>query len=161
MAHITVDIVNSWTDKVKLNVAKLDSDLEDSVSVEVLAVVSHAYDVSGWIDSSTTPALIQKIIGMWYVGWFFQRTYSEDDGINTYGVMLLANAQTLLNSIVTGTIVLPDAGANSNLNISNPLYYPTDASSSIKPSDTGWSTEFGHFADQSVGEEKFSMGSVF
>lgn len=162
MANVSVQEVNVWADHVKLNVDRLDSDLEESVSQQVISQISTAYNVTSWITETSTPQLVRKIIAMWYVGWFFQRTYSEDDGINTYGVMLLAQAQKLIDGIVAGTIVLPDVDVDSDLKLSQPLFYPTDASSIPRPDD-GWVGEglnFGNY-DRSVGREKFSMGQVF
>jgi len=130
------------------------------VATQVIAEISQSYDVSTWLDTTTTPSLVRKIIAMEYVAWYFQRTYSEDDGINTYGVMLLAEAKNLIQGIISGSITLPDAPGDP-VSTSQPVFYPTDASSALRASDTGWNTHLGDWTDRSVGSEKFSMGTIW
>lgn len=154
MQHITVEDAQAWADGVKLNIATLDSDLEDSISTQVLAEVSQAYDVSSWTSSTGTPSLIRKIIAMEYVGWYFQRVYSEDDEANSYGLQLISEAKSLIAGIVAGTLNLPDAPAGSQQLLSTPLFYPTDLSSSTSIRDTNGN-------DTSVGPSKFSMGQIW
>lgn len=150
MPHITVENANAWADQVKLNLGTLDSELEDSQAVQVLAGVAQAYDTSTWVDTSTTPALVKKIIAMRYVGWYFQRTYSEDDDISTYGILLINEADKLIAGIAAGTLGLPDAPGGV-VNTDAPLFYPTDASSAMCPS----------IYDMSLGGAKFSMGVIW
>lgn len=150
MAHITVEEANSWTDKVKLNLSVLDSELEESMATQVLARVSQAYDTTSWVDTDTTPKLIRKIIAMMYVGWYFQRTYSEEEETNSYGLMLIAQAERLIEGIVSGSLSLPDS-TEPLLNVDAPTFYPTDASSALSPTSD----------DMSLGGAKFSMGTIW
>lgn len=151
MPYVSVGDLNAWTDQVKLDVTEIDEDLLDAQVTEVLAGVAAAYDTSTWLDDSDTPSLVKKIIAMMYVGWFYQRTYSEDDNVNSYGLMLIARAQALITGIVAGTIVLPDAPVGSATNIDSPVFYPTDASSGATPT----------FDDMSLGGPAFSMGQIW
>lgn len=150
-AHISIEEANAWADKVKLNFGNLDTELEASQSVQVLARVSQIYDISSWVDSITTPSLIRKIIAMMYTGWFFQRTYSEDEDVSTYGMMLIAQAETLMQGIIDGSITLVDIPPGTDLLSSSPVFYPNDASSALDPTTL----------DHSLGPEKFSMGKVW
>jgi len=149
--HITIEEANAWADKVKLNFGNLDVELESSQSTQVLSRVSQIYDVTSWVDSSTTPSLIRKIIAMMYTGWYFQRTYSEDENTSTYGMMLIAQAEQLILGIIDGAITLSDAPPNTDLLNSSPLFYPNDASSALTPTTD----------DMSLGPNKFSMGTVW
>lgn len=150
MALITVEEANSWADQVKLNLSVLDSELEESMATQVLARVSQAYETTSWVSSGTTPKLIRKIIAMMYVGWYFQRTYSEEEETNSYGLMLIAQAERLIEGIVTGSLSLPDSSEPS-LNVDAPSFYPTDASSLLTPT----------VDDPSLGGAKFSMGTIW
>lgn len=149
--HITVDEANAWADRFKLNFGELDSELENSQAVQVLARVSQAYTVTSWVDSATTPSLVRKIIAMMYVGWYYQRTYSEDGEMNSYGVMLITAAENLLSGIVDGSLALVDAVVGTDLHSSEPGFYPTDASSALVPTTT----------DSSLGPAKFTMGTIW
>lgn len=149
--HINIEEANAWSDKVKLNFGDLDVELESSQSTQVLARVSQIYDVTSWVSPSTTPSLIRKIIGMLYTGWYFQRTYSEDENVSTYGLLLINQAEELILGIISGSVTLPDAPPGTDLQNSSPLFYPNDASSALEPT----------INDTSLGPEKFSMGKVW
>lgn len=149
--HITVGEANAWADKVKINFGNLDSELESAQATTVLARVSQIYDVTSWVDSTTTPSLVRKIIAMLYTGWFFQRTYSEDENVSTYGMLLINQAEQLILGIIGGAITLVDILPGTDLLNSTPLFYPNDASSALEPTTL----------DKSLGPEKFSMGKVW
>jgi len=151
VVHITVEEANAWADHSKLNFGELDSDLEASQATQVLTKVSQVYDVSSWITPGTTPALIRKIISMLYVGWYYQRTYSEDANVNSYGLLLINQAENLIAGIISGAITLPDVPPGTDLGFSQPVFYPTDASSALQPTDD----------DPSLGPAKFSMGRIW
>lgn len=149
--HITVEEANAWADKVKLNFGNLDSELESAQAAQVLARVSQVYTVTGWVDSTTTPSLIRKIIAMMYTGWYFQRTYSEDQDVSTYGVMLLRQAETLIDGVIDGSITLIDIDPIIDLQTSEPVFYPNDNSSALQPTQD----------DPSLGPPKFTMGTIW
>lgn len=108
MAYINIQEANAWTDKSKLNLETLDVELEKSLASQVLARVSQVYDVSSWVDSNSTPQIIRKIIAMLYVAWHYERVYSEDSSTSDYGIMLMDQAEALLNSIADGVIQITD-----------------------------------------------------
>lgn len=148
--HISIDEANAWSDKTKLNLGQVDTELEASEVAQVLARVSSAYDTSSWSDNTTTPILIRKIIAMRYMGWYYQRTYSEDDQVSTYGIMLIREADKMLEGIEGGAILLPDA-TSTFLSPGTPSFYPTTASSAAEAT---WD-------DMSLGDAKFSMGTIW
>lgn len=152
MAYITVEDANAWTDKNKLFVTDLDADLANQQAAEVLNRISAVYDVTGWTDNTNTPTLVRKIMAMLYVGWYYQKTYSEDEDTNSYGLMLMAKAEALLDSIANKSLplvgeVLTTTGVT---NYSGDVY-PNDLSSSQAPT----------YDDPSLGGPAFTMGTIW
>lgn len=157
MAHINVGDAQAYATVRKLDLGtSLDPDLEGSAAVQVLSQLASAYDTTTWVDSTTTPALVRSIIGMYYIAWWYQRTYAEDTGTATYADRLLRWAQMLINGILAGNTVLTDitTGVSSH---NLPAFYPNDKSSATHAEDLDWADpERG-----SVGPAYFTMGEVF
>jgi len=151
MSNITVDEAQAWAEKSKLDlVSELDGELEKQIANQVLARVATAYTVSGWTSSYNTPTLIKQIIAMFYVGWIYERQYSDDNnGPNVYGDKLLAMAEAALQNILDGVTEIP--GVDPVLDSGAPSFYPTDLSSAQCPTPE----------DRSLGDAKFSMGNIF
>lgn len=153
MSYLAPTDVSAWADGNKLQLTSVDANLETSVAEQVLARIGTVTDVSGWTNGATTPPLVIKIMSMIYVGWYYQRTYSEDQEANDYGLLLMAQAEKLLDGIVAGEYDLP--GATDASNIGNPVFYPTDQSSAVCDNDP--SLQY----DSSLGSAKFSMGTIW
>jgi hypothetical protein len=151
MAYITARDANAWADKFKLNLTALDDDLEVSVASQVLARVSQRYDTSAWLTPETTPSLIKSIIAMMYTGWYFQRVYSEDTDISTYGALLLTRAEDLIDGIVSGSNILVEEVVIGGADTDTASFYPNDLSSAQSPT----------FDDMSLGGPKFTMGQIW
>jgi hypothetical protein len=148
MSRITVLQARAWGEQTKLDIGELDTDLLAHLEGEILARISNVVDTSTWVDELTTPALVQTIITKMYVSWLYDRQYSEDlDQGNAYAARLMLNAETLIEGIIDGTIVIPGTDTDAGL----PAFYPNDASSAQEPTD----------ADPSLGPNKFSMGTTF
>jgi hypothetical protein len=152
MAIISLADANAWADGSKLNITVLDVALEAAQTAEVFARLSNVYAVSGWTSSANTPDLVRKIIAMLYMGWFYQRTYSDDEATNSYGLMLIAQAERLLDGLEDGTLTIDGAAPSTSAGIlSTATFYPTDASSAVPPT----------FDDSSLGDAKFTMGTIW
>lgn len=151
MAHITTADVNAFADGRKITIAALDAALEGTQSTQVFARLSQIYNTSTWVDENTTPTLVKSIIAMLYVGWLFQRTYSEDTNISNYGTLLIAEATTLLDGLVAESIVIPNLPIGQNTGLSQPSFYPDDLSSAAETT----------YDDMSLGPAKFTMGQVW
>jgi len=154
MARIAVVQVRAWLEPTKLKHpdAMLPA-LLDHAETEVLARVSSVYDITTWVDATTTPPLIQTIISKMYAGWFYDIAYSEDVGANenTWAQRILQNAEMLIVGIVDGSITIPTVGPST---IAQPMFYPNDNSSIQDPRDNqGY--------DTSLGPNKFSINQVF
>lgn len=122
MAHINETDANAFVDGAKLaKLSSLDIDIafEANFSDEVIGSLSSAFNVSTWVDQASTPNLVRRIIAMKYIGWYFQRVYSENEDTSNYGVMLINEADRLLQGLITGSIQIPglpdgvDTGLNS------------------------------------------------
>ena len=123
---ITLVDAQAWAEKTKLQLDELDSELLDDQTTTVLSRLASAFKVEAWLSSDTTPQLVRKCIAMLYVGWYYLRTYSEEDYTNNYGERLIAEAAELLDGITSGTITLVDLvdDANSNIQLSLPSFAP-------------------------------------
>jgi hypothetical protein len=104
MPNIQAGEAQAWLETTKANLGtNLNDDLEASIASQVLSRVATSYDVSGWTTPETTPTLVRKIIGMKYASWYYQMLYSEDDGgTNEYALFLNAQAELLMDGVVSG-----------------------------------------------------------
>lgn len=151
MPRIQPQDAQAWSEKTKLPIAQLDSELASQIEIRVLARLTVAYpdDVSTWISPDTTPSIVKTVIAMQYVAWFYDRQYSEEqEALNDYAVLLRAEAESLIQGIIDGSIVIPGIVVPS---VEDPGYYPNDVSSALTPTLT----------DRSLGDAKFSMGQVY
>lgn len=150
---ITVQEVNGWLEKTKSLITALDSELAGSVTEQVFATVRQVIDPASWIDASTTPTIIRKIIAMLYAGWYYQRTYSEDEETNSYGLLLIGQAERLLAGIASGALIIDGAtpAVSVAAGLGRPNYYPNDLSSSLSPT----------IDDPSLGGPRFTMGTIW
>lgn len=149
MAFVSAADLNALGDATKLNFTVVSADEESSVTTEIFSQVGQVYNTVVWTDSTNTPKLIIKIIAMFYVGWHYQKVYSEDDAPNNFGLLLIARGQRLVDGIVAGVLNLPDAP--TPINNEQPDFYPTDASSLMSPT----------VDDRSLGGPMFNMSDVF
>jgi hypothetical protein len=157
--HITASMVQTWLEPTKAAISSVDATWEGQISSEVLGRLAQTFTqpvVATWVDTTTTPAVVQQIIAMFYAGWFYDRAFSEvvtDESQTSYGATLRAWAQKLLDDVITGSVELADVPTEPN---SGPAFYPTDASSTWEAwrANTDWN-------DKSLGPAKFGMGQVF
>ena len=151
MANIDIQEAQAWSEKTKLDLGTaLDGELEASISSQVISTIAQVYDVSSWVDSSTTPRLVRSIIAMDYVAWWYDRQYSEDaGGGSSYGALLRSRADMLVAGILAGTISLVDVVPVTD--VGQPAFYPNDISSADVPTHD----------DESLGDSKFSMGTIW
>jgi hypothetical protein len=158
-AHITTSQVQTWFEGTKLTISTLDAGLEAQVSGEILGRLTETYAAytSLWVDSSTTPEVVQQVMAMMYAGWYFDRSYSEvvtDSRTTSYGMTLRAWATQLLTDIIRGAVAIAEIDPNQPAVA--PVFYPTDTSSTYD----AWRTNCDP-NDVSLGPAKFGMGKVF
>ena len=154
MSYLGIGNLNALGDKTKLVFTSVDPDLESSVQLEVFAQLEQVYNVTTWTDNSNTPALAIRILAMFYVGWYYERTYSEDGSSNSYGLLLIARGQRLIDGVLSGAIVFADAPSPA-MNDSAPTFYPNDGSTAQLPNYNATNP------DTSLGPNVFSVGMIF
>jgi hypothetical protein len=161
MAHIVLADAQAWLENTKANLTTLDLNLEAQVSSDVLARLAEVFDdptfgVPTWMDNTTTPALVKQVIAMFYAGWFYDRQFSEmvaAEGMS-YGTVLRNYAETLLEGIITGSIILVEISPNEG--DTGPGFYPTDTSSSTEALASNSNLD-----DKSLGPAMFAVRQVF
>lgn len=158
-AHITTSQVQAWLETTKCTISAIDPNLEAEVSGEVLGRLTQTYNefVPAWVDSTTTPAIVQKVIAMMYAGWFYDRQYAEvisQEPGQSYGLTLRTWAAQLLADIIRGIVAIEEIEPNQPAVA--PVFYPTDVSSTWD----AWRTNT-DCNDQSLGPAKFGMGKIF
>lgn len=137
MAVISLAEAQQWLEATKLTIATLDSELELTAERQVFGQLATQYAVSGWVDNATTPALVREVVAMYYAAWYYRRQYSEDSETEAwYSNWLEGEADELLQSIASGTTILPEVPVPLN-DASIPSFYPDDASTAINDPDLG------------------------
>lgn len=140
----------AWAERSKLSLSNLESDLVGQIATQVLSRIAQAFVTTGWVDETTTPAIIRSIIAMKYVSWFYNKVYSEEQAdTNDYAMRLDRIAEDLIDGIIAGIVAVDDP-TQSPVN-TGPTFYPTDTSSAQDPTSD----------DPSLGPASFVMGQVF
>lgn len=157
MAHVTQPEVQSWLEATKLTISTVDAELEATAAVTVFGALTHDYDTTTWTDSTTTPAIVRKVIAMFVAAWTYNRQYSEDapDG-NAYANWLEAKANMLLQGLIAGTIDIIEV-PGVPVSIGTPTFYPDDTTGAVAVYDALGNQVFPTGAD----DIKFRMGTVF
>lgn len=149
MPHVTVEQLNAWVEQTKMSFTEVDAALESQVSSMVIAKLAPTFDTaSTWTDTTNTPQIVQDVIAMRYVGWYYHRTYSEDEDLSGYGERLLKESDNLIMGLLSGAIgIIEIPGSTAG----QPAFYPNDASSAMEPTPE----------DPSLGPAKFTMGTIW
>lgn len=161
MAHILVSDAQAWLEGTKIALTALDPVLENTIANDVLGRLSDTYDsgsfgVPTWVDNNTTPQLVKQAIAMMYAGWYYDRQYSEMVAAEgtSYGVVLRVYAETLIEGIISSSIMLVEVQPNQPETA--PVGYPTDVSSTR---DALWNNT--DRDDHSLGPAMFGVSKVF
>lgn len=115
-AVVTLPKVQQWLETTKLTLASLDAELAETAREVAFSTLVNSYDTTVWVDTNTTPKLVQSAIAMLIAAWEYNRAYSEEGGEATYGKDLEEKAYGLLNGIADGQVALeeyPGVGAQS------------------------------------------------
>lgn len=154
MARIVVADAQAWVEGTKFTIKdplpNTDANMLAQIETETIARVSGAYaeEYLTWTDNTNTPDLIKVIISKSFVAWMYRKAYSESlaEEDAAYAAKLEMNAEMLITGLIDGTIDIPGGGSDIG-----PVFYPTDASSAMRPTPS----------DPSLGPAKFSMGMTF
>jgi len=84
------------------------------------------YNTQGWFDGNT-PSLIMNIAGMLVAGWVYDRQYAEEaiEG-SSYGTRLIERAYELLETTLSGGMVVADAVFATNVAAQSATYEETE-----------------------------------
>lgn len=146
MSWTTIQKVQNWLDKNKLSLNAIDEDMEQHYKDVVFAKLALQYDVQGWLDSGTTPALVQDILALYIAGSEYQRRYSDDnESLQNYAMWLMRSADSLLKGILDGTLDILEIEGLPGVRWSANDFYPNDDTGIICPNE----------------DIKFTMGHVF
>jgi hypothetical protein len=93
-------------------------------------------------------------IAMLYAGWLYDRQFSEETEGTTYGELLKLDAETIIEGIISGSILLVELLPHQAETA--PVFYPTDTSSTTDALMNNTNPD-----DNSLGPPKFGMSQVF
>lgn len=109
--YVGLNDLNQFLSNQKLELTSDDLELDHNEQLELTAKniifgkFKNVYDVTTWVGTSTTPAIVKSIMGMWIAGRIYMRQYADTatDEAN-YGRMLVNEALALVDSILDGSI---------------------------------------------------------
>lgn len=126
MPIVTEPELQAWLEETKLDVPSVDEQLDATARDEVFGALSNVYDVTGWVDTATTPSLVRRIMAMLIAAYLYRRQYSEDSDENPgYAVWLEGKAMALLAGVMDGSIDLTDVDVDPSTT-ALPTFWPND-----------------------------------
>jgi hypothetical protein len=133
VTYLTVGLVQSFLEDTKMPVMDIDANL-DSVAVNLtFGRLAARFDVSGWINTATTPAMVLQLAAMKYTSLLYRRQYSENLELdNNWAVYLDKLWDTLLTQILQGQL---DVEGVPETTLTGPIFWPTDDSTSLADTD--------------------------
>ena len=132
MAFISYEKANTFLDGNKLAFAN-NPDIEPELIRATNLILSRLSEVYPnarvtWVDTLTTPALIQDITGALCAAWRYSKVYSEEQVTSSsFAVALEAKAMELLDGLATGAYVLDDASEAPTVRITSDDFWPNDS----------------------------------
>src|ERR1700761_5740624 len=79
-AHTTIPEAQQGLEQTKLTVSAIDPELESSVWSVVWGQLAGAFGrdvVNTWVDTNTTPVLVQQVVSLLYASYYYRKEYSE------------------------------------------------------------------------------------
>jgi hypothetical protein len=134
MPHVTVGDVQVWLDAGKLLIPENDTLPEDQTFADIVfGRIGQVYTTTTWVDATTTPPLIKRIIAMLIAANRYNKIYSEeDDAGNRYANKLEGRAYDMVNMIVSGQIIVLDPSAVPIAGANVPVFYPDDQTGAVE-----------------------------
>jgi len=108
-ALVSIDEVQSWLSEDRLQLS-FDNDLGEEVNISLLvrAALHTAYDTSSWVDRTTTPSLVRKVIAARVASVLYRKVYADQADELPYADWLNGWADDTLEGIANGTLRLLD-----------------------------------------------------
>lgn len=125
--HVELKEIQAFFADTRLTVeASQVEDLEAVISAEVFAALAKKYNVEAWTDPWNTPVIVRAIIAMLTSSALYQRMYSDNSDLSSYGTWLQNRGESLLERVSTGVLILPEEAVTPDLGFSNTDFYPID-----------------------------------
>lgn len=160
--RIEVADVQNWCEPTKLTVGDLNDGWVLQIETIVMSKLEAGFDISTWVDPTTTPEIIKSVIAMEYASFLYDKQYSEDsDDSNAWAARLDMMANDLIDGMLAGSVVID--GYVQAEEHSDPASYPTDKSSTPMPhgpANVQWSPNH-VWGDPSANPAMFSVGMRF
>lgn len=129
-SHITTDDLQAWLseDRHRLNIIA-DPEEEVGIASGVLSKLATRFDVSTWIDSSSTPLLVRTIISLLVASARLRKVYADQGDESNYADKLEEWANDYIMGLVEGTILLLDAAESlaEQSDLLGPSFLPDDS----------------------------------
>jgi hypothetical protein len=124
--RVTLDEIQQWLSNTKYSVEEVDEQLEETSRTLVFSMLFNTFDVSTWVDATSTPAIVRKVISLWIAMMEYRRALAEEDmGADSYAVFLQSLFDKLMVGVSNGSLEIPEVpGATDEL--TGLSFYPTD-----------------------------------
>jgi hypothetical protein len=153
--------VQAWCEPTKLTVGVLDDAFDAQIESQIISTLEAGFDVTSWVDPTTTPEIVKSVIAMRYASLLYDRQYSEDsEESNAWAARLDMMASDLIDGMLSGSVTID--GYLTAQDHSDPVGFPTDASSIPQRSQLNaqWSPN-NVYGDPASSPPMFSVGMKF
>lgn len=126
--HITGADVQVWFEETRLSPVE-DADItsfEAIATAVVFGALSRKYNTTVWVHTGSTPPLVKAIMAMLVAAYIYQRSYSDNADLSSYGTWLEGKALRLLTGLETGAVLLPGLTPDEDLGFDNTDFYPIE-----------------------------------
>lgn len=109
MSIITLDSVQAWAGS-RINLESLNAELVNQIASQVINKAAQVFDTTRWTEAyGEIPPMIKSIISMQVAGRELQmRAIDSVDDTSYYGTKLIKDSENILDSILTGVILIKD-----------------------------------------------------
>jgi hypothetical protein len=149
VSYLAVKDIQSWLQQSKYAISSVDSGFETAAVAYVFGEIQQRYDTSSWVNATTTPDLVLIALAMQVASYELRRAAGEEDGRTTYADFLDQRACKLVDSIVTGAVVLEGATVSTGSLGQGPAFFPDNGAELRDPSDPTFAPAY------------FSMSQIF
>jgi hypothetical protein len=127
MAVVTLDEIQQWLAPTKFGLNEIDVELEDTSRSFIFGRLEDRFDVSTWVDVSTTPDLVRKVVALYIAIMEYERAIAEDypEG-DSYSKRLWSRMETLIDGIIADEIHIGQDQDETLSALESPAFYPTD-----------------------------------
>lgn len=127
--HITVGEVQAWFQGTRLTVTESEIQAFELVATTtVFSALSRKYTTTSWLNQVSTPDIVRAIISMFVAAWVYQRSYSDNADLSSYGTWLEGKAYHLLEAAANGDLLIPGLVPDQDLGFNVTDFFPNEDS---------------------------------